>query len=231
MPRRRSVGSLSTPKVIFVQEPSPEQLRHDLLLFERNISDYNKPLLHSKEYIIEDVKKTFRLERDPVTGDKWPALSERADRVPRYGMLQRKKTRRAMYRSVTAKNNYGISKQGVWFNQRTVPDYAGLHQQDDRIPKKTITTSDIQTRMIKIHKDSIKAGELPPKGSILIARAKNELEDELKKKGEIPQRRFMGVSGLASNQIQKTFDAWASDAIIIYRRGGQMVKARRAGRA
>lgn len=227
--RRQSVGGINTPRVVFVMNPDEQQLRHDLLLLSRKISDYNKPLLHSKEYIIEDTKKTFRLERDPETGNKWPALSPRAKRVPRYGMLQRLKTRRAMYRSVTAKNHYGISKEGVWFNQRTVPDYAGLHQQDERIPPKPITTQAIAVRSKEIFEQH-KKDNLRTSGRDIVNLAKAALRAEAEQaagEGKIPQRRFMGVSQFANAQIQRTFDDWASDAIIIYKRGGKHIKSKR----
>ncbi len=230
MPRRRSVGNVSFPKVVFIMEPDEDELRHDLLLLERQISDYDKPLAYSKEFIIEDVKKTFRMERDPVDGKKWPALSDRAERVPRYGILQRKSTRRAMYRSVTARNHYGITKEGVFFNQSTLPEYAGAHQQDERIPPPEFTKDTIYAAAKDIQKYREEKGLKPFTGTQLVAQARQKLQferEDLEGDGKIPQRRFMGVSGPAGVQIRKAFDDWAKDAIIIYRRGGRLIKARR----
>lgn len=228
--RRQSVGAISYPNVVFIMEPDEEELRHDLMLLSRQISDYNKPLRHSKEYIIEDTKKTFRLERDPVDGRKWDELSDRAARVPRYGILQRKQTRRAMYRSVTSKNSYGISKEGVWFNASRVPEYAGAHQQDERLPPPTFTKDTVYAAAKDIQAYRAQHGLKPLRGTELVRQAQEKLGLEHKSRmeeGKIPQRRFMGVSQLAQRQIQGTFDAWAQDAIIIYKRGGKLIKARR----
>lgn len=228
--RRQSVGAIETPRVVFYMDPSPEQLRHDLLLLSRRISDYNLPLKYSKDYIIEDVKKTFRLERDPVDGSKWPPLSRRAELVPRYGMLQRKSTRRAMYRSVTARNAYRVSKEGVSFNSSRVPKYAGAHQQDDRLPPPAFTLDTIYARAMEIREYNIKHNLPLMRGPELRDKAIKSLKDEhdaRQSEGKIPQRRFMGVSAFANQQLQNVFDDWAKDAIIIYKRGGRMIRARR----
>lgn len=231
--RRRSVGSVSFPRVIFVMEPDEDELRHDLLLLEKQISDYDLPLKHSKQYIIDDVKRTFKLERDPVDGKKWPELSRRAELVPRYGMLQRKSTRRAMYRSVTARNNYAVSREGVSFNaggNPPVPDYAGAHQQDDRLPPPAFTKDTIYAAAKDIQAYRAKHKLRPLRGTELVAKAQEKLHLEretLMNEGKIPQRRFMGVSQVAQRQIQTTFDDWAKDAIIIYKRGGRFIRARR----
>src|SRR5215510_6664013 len=104
----RQATSVNFPRLYFDIEPDEEEIRSDMLLLERNIKDYAKPLQYSKRLIVDDVKETFRLERDPETGTRWAQLSLSALRVPRYGMLQRRSTNRKMYRAVTSSRTYGV---------------------------------------------------------------------------------------------------------------------------
>jgi hypothetical protein len=232
--RRARPSGVQFPVVVFDMEPDEEEFRLDMMLFAQNVSDYSKPLRYSKQIIIEDTKKTFRLERDPETGDKWKPLSDRALRVPRYGILQRRSTRRFMYRSVTNKNHYGISKAGVWFNQSKLPEYAVYHQQDEKAAggrAVTLTKGAIEQRARSIQAYEQKHKLRPTSGKGLVTRAIRELREEATEgTGEIPQRRFLGVSKLAQRDLIGTFDAWAKDAIIIYKRGSSLVSARRPSR-
>ena len=229
MPRRRSAGSANFPRVFFDMEPDAEELRHDLLLLERQISDYDAPLQYSKRLIIEDVKETFRIERDPVTGRNWPALSERAEREPHIGILRRRRTNAKMYRAAVAKNNYGVTKQGVFFNQSRLPNYAAVHQQDDTSGTPKINMNVSKAELINEISRRRKAGYKERGPSEIKAAAKHILDNRRidAEGGGVPQRRFMGVSPYTQNLIIGTMNQWAEDAIIIYRRQGLTVKRRR----
>ena len=241
--RRGIAGGLNFPSVFLDVEPDEEEIRRDIMLLKHNISDYSKPLTYSKQIIIDDVKNTFETETDPKTGKKWPALSDRARRVPRYGILQRIETRRAMYRAATSKRNYGISRGGVYINSQSIVNaapYAPYHQQDDTLPRaQSITQAQLTSRVIAERKRLVAAGfgthyhsraeRLQRIKEVAVENVKSDIEDEARGIGEIPQRRFLGVSEYSQGLLVKTFDRWASDAIIIYKRGKTMVLSKRRG--
>jgi hypothetical protein len=227
---RRTPAMLTFPEGRFIMEPSAEQVRRDILLLERNISDYLKPLQYSKQLIIDDVKEAFSSERDPIDGSSWPALSQRAEQVPRFGMLQRIKTNRRMYRAVTNKNSYGVTKKGVYLNNAVVfrmAPYAGYHQQDDRVPEGKPSNEAIIAERKRLFARGFGSKERTQ--AERIARIKEQADINLQQidAGKIPQRRFLGPSKYSQELISKVFDRWAKDAIIIYRRGGTLVARRR----
>lgn len=228
MARQRSHAGVLFPRVFLEVEPDPDEIRLDLLLLKQKIGDYNKPLKYSKQIIIDDVKEAFESETDPVTGKKWPELSTRALREPRFGILRRVKTNAKLYRAMINRFNYGVTKEGVYLNQSKIPFYAAYHQQDDSSGAPKIGRQALVAEMQRL----IKAGV----GKTL--RTKEERVKEVHavamrnlestaNEGQIPQRRFIGPSPYAQKLMVGTFDAWAKDAIIIYKRGNTMVKRRR----
>jgi len=245
---RQSAGQVLFPGSRLVVDPSPEQIRRDLMLLERNISDYNLPLAYSKQALIDDVKAAFDSEVDPVTGIAWKKLSDRAAREARVGILQRTVHNRRMYRAVTSKQNWGVTKQGVFINTRSVlrvAPYAPLHQQDDKLegPSGTVMERSFKAMGIKSKTDIVKmasarAASTGRSAKFHIAEVLSEaksgehLEASERGGGRIPQRRFIGPSPYTQDKLVKVFDRWASNAIIIYRRGGTViVSKRRAGTA
>ena len=240
---RTAPGAITFPGSRLVVSPSPEQIRRDLLLLARNIKDYEKPLMLSKQSLIDDVKASFESETDPVTGAGWKALSERAAREPRMGILQRTIHNRRMYRAVTSKQNWGVSKQGVFINVRSVirmAPYAPLHQQDDKLasgglPK--LSQAKLDSLVLAERKRLVaakfgthyrsQAERIQRIRDVAVKNVKANLEEEHRAAHRIPQRRFIGPSEYTKNLLVKQFDQWAEDAIIIYRRGGRVVVRRR----
>jgi len=244
MPSR---ADIAFPRFAFISDPTPEQIRRDLVLLTANIKDYRKPLMYSKQVLIDDVKNAFDSETDPVTNVQWPALSARAEREPHVGgrMLQRSRTNRRMYRAVTNKNHWGVSKQGVFLNQGRVlqiAPYAVYHQQDDSkggTPKAIVPTKQAVLNRAKSNiLERRRAGQAAQTAAQSVTEAHRQLTQEYaaaaKKagfteagEGTIPQRRFIGPSQYTQQLTVKAMDEWADDAIRIYKRGGRMVKARR----
>ena len=248
MARPRSHAGVGFPSTNFVMDPTPEQLRQDLLLLEHKMGDYRKPLQFSKLLIIGSVTKAFTTETDPVDGKKWPELSERAESVARYGKLRRVKTSARMYRIVTNPQNWGVTKEGVFLNASRMPEYFVYHQQDDRKtsggtdvlkltkPQIAKLQATIQSRTKQLLQGSRMYEGLPPaaREASMRAHVARQESGKLRKEaglgseyvgagtgaGEIPQRRFIGVDGATVEEIRRVMDKWARDVIIIYKRGG-----------
>lgn len=223
-------GVITFPRPIFIMEPSAEQVRRDIMLLESNIKGYTKPLQLTKQIFIDDVKESFYNEKDPITGQKWPALSLRASRVPRLGILRRSETNARMFRSVVNKNAWGVSKGGVFLNTSRVPFYAAYHQQDES------TSTGMKLSRAAVVKEAKRlAGVGFARGDKdrlnriklqAIENVKSEMQFD-KGKGEIPQRRFIGPSPKAERTVVEIMDEWATDAIIIYKRGNRLVRRAR----
>lgn len=240
---RQSVGTVTFPGSRLIVDPTPEQVRRDLLLLQRNIKGYEPVLQLSKQDLIEDVKNAFESETDPVSGQHWKALSARAQLEPRFGILQRTKTNRRMYRAVTGASRWGISKQGVFLNTRSVlrmAPYAPLHQQDDKLPAvglRGLSQAKLNSLVLAERKRLMTAGfgthfrsnaeRASRIKEVAASNVKANLEEEAAAGHTLPQRRFIGPSEYTQGLIRKHFDRWASNAIIIYKRGGKMIAARR----
>jgi hypothetical protein len=150
-----------------------------------------------------------------------------------------------MYRAVTNKNHWGVSKQGVFLNQGRVlqiAPYAVYHQQDDSkggTPKAIVPTKQAVLNRAKSNiLERRRAGQAAQTAAQSVTEAHRQLTQEYaaaaKKagfteagEGTIPQRRFIGPSQYTQQLTVKAMDEWADDAIRIYKRGGRMVKARR----
>lgn len=234
----RAPASVVFPRFVFDIEPDEEEIRKDLMLFQGNIKDYRKPLQYSKQVIIADTNAAFIGETDPITGRKWDALSDRALRVPRYGILRRRETGARLHRAMINRNNYGVSSEGIWLHQERIPEYAGIHQQDDSVigsQKITVSKEEIVAQaMVRIKGG---ARRFYSDAEILEESRRKVYEDKRnalidankggKAPGTIPQRRFLGPSPAAVKRIEGTFDEWAKDAIIIYKRGTSLVRRAR----
>lgn len=243
MARPPAPGGISFPKLYFDVEPDEEEIRTDLMLLSKKMGDYKLPLLRSKTIIIGDVKEAFETETDPRDGKRWDALSLRASKVPRYGKLQRKKTNRRMYRAMISRNNYGVSKEGVFLNQSRIPEYFVYHQQDEGGSAAPVVTVPKAVRAKMVQREFIalvNRGAYKGK-SDRVARLKEDayatadakisagVEGSMAGTGLVPQRRFIGPSPGATNEIKDTFDLWAKDVIIIYKRGKNYIASTRRG--
>lgn len=227
MARPRSHSGVLFPKIFMDIEPDEEEIRLDLLLLKQRIGDYNKPLQYSKQIIIGDVRRAFLTETDPVTGQKWQALSYRALQVPREGILRRLETGSRLYRSMVNRFNYGVTKQGVYLNQARIPFYAAYHQQDENARGGGVTriSREAVIKEIKrLHGLGFARGEPTRLKQQAVENVKSEALFDRGGKGEIPQRRFLGPSQDAQNKMVGVFEEWAREAIIIYKRGNILVK-------
>lgn len=234
--RGPSHAGVEFPRVAIIQNPTAEQVRRDIILLQEQIGDYNKPLQHSKQVIIGDVRRAFLTETDPVEGRKWPQLSISAARVPRFGILRRQQTNAKLYRAMVNRFNYGVTKEGVYLNNARIPRYAVYHQQDEStgtgVPR--ISKEAVRVEMLRIHRSGFAKGQ-PDRAKIIARTAVENVAQEAREKlrdqggSRIPQRRFLGPSQPAQNMMVETFDQWAKEAIIIYKRGNALVKARRPG--
>jgi hypothetical protein len=247
---RGAMPEISYPKLYFDMEPDEEEVRHDILLLRKKMGDYNLPLQYSKQIIIGDVKKAFLAEKDP-RGPKWPALSARAAKVPRFGKLRRMQTNARMYRALINRYNWGVTNEGVYLNVARLPRnedgqiYFPLHQQDDstggasgsgilKVNREKLL-GDIAGRLVELQKTRRYEGQ-PDR----IERLKQDAAYDVQKRytkeaedrkeelglaeeggGKIPRRRMVGPSVEAEKKIEDVFDAWAKDVITIYKRGGR----------
>ena len=223
-------AAISFPRVTFIMDPTPNQVRRDVLLLEEKIKNYTKPLQYSKQIIIGDVRRAFLTETDPVEGTHWPALSDRAARVPREGMLRRVETNARLYRAMVNRFNYGVTRQGVYLNQARVPFYAVYHQQDDRLQSRISREAVVAEakRLVKVgFRKDVKNQEQRLKEIKQQALENVRSEAEFEKGRRIPRRRFIGPSETAQAQMFRVFDEWAREAIIIYKRGNILVRRAR----
>ena len=233
MPAQPSL--VSFPKFTFLMDPTPETVRRDILLLERKIKDYSKPLQYSKQIIIGDIRVAFLTETDPVTGAKWDRLSDRAEREAHLGVLRRTRTNAKMYRAVTNRFNYGVTRQGVYLNQSRVPFYANYHQQDDAgVGSMRISNEEIIAERKRLFTAGAFRTERNAAARIALIKkqatenVRSMKQDEMRDKGQgrIPQRRFIGPSQAAQEKLFGVFDEWAQDAITIYKRGNILVRRR-----
>ena len=147
------------------------------------------------------------------------------------GILQRTIHNRRMYRAVTSKQNWGVSKQGVFINVRSVvrmAPYAPLHQQDDKLAGggPTISQAKLNSLVLAERKRLYSAGfgthhrsqaeRLQRIKEQAVENVKENVAEEARSAHRIPQRRFIGPSEYTRNLLIKHIDQWASDAIIIY---------------
>lgn len=230
MAPRPPAGNITFPRPIFIMDPTPEQVRRDIMLLERNIQGYTKPLQLTKQIFIDDVKSAFYNETDPITGKKWPALSDRAARVPRLGILRRSETNARMFRAVVNKNAWGVSKGGVFLNTTRVPFYAAYHQQDEkRATSLKVSRAAIVKEAKRLAGVGFAKGDPDRLNRIKLQAIENVKSEAQFERGtrEIPQRRFIGPSPKAEKLIVDTMDEWARDAIIIYKRGNRLVRRAR----
>lgn len=243
MARPRSHSGVLFPKLYFDVEPDEEEIRTDLLLLERKMGDYDLPLQHSKQIIIGDVNEAFLKEKDPL-GTTWQRLSDRAAKVPRDGILRRRQTNARMYRAMINRYNYGVNKQGVYLNQSRIPEYFVYHQQDaegtggTKVVKvnKAQFLRDVAEEKLRLGKTRIYEGK-HNRGQLIEQEAAKNIADKYKSKveglygagGKVPQRRFLGPSKPAQDKMVETFDDWAKDVIIIYKRGKNVISRSRPG--
>ena len=249
MARPRSISGINFPATHVVVDPTPEQIRQDLMLLEHKMGDYNLPLQRSKQIIIGSVAGAFVKEKDPL-GTKWPRLSPSAERVPRMGMLRRRKTNAKLFRDMTNRYNYGVSKEGVYLNTSRVVHYMPYHQQDDKEGGTDIVKIDrgkfnaaVNQRIVQLFQTRRYEGYGKVERLKLLQQdAREEVARDMRKRAgtgatfigatglsRIPQRRFLGIDKPSQDQIRDTMDLWAKDVIIIYKRGKNIIQAPKRG--
>lgn len=229
MARPRSPSSVSFPGVTFLMDPTPDQVRRDVLLLEQRIKKHSKPLQYAKQIIVGDVRRAFLTETDPVDGVHWPYLSERAARVPREGILR---VSGKLYRQMVNRNNYGVTRQGVFLNQSRIPFYAVYHQQDDEVAGGALSREKVLSEFKRLVGRGFRADvkNKQQRAKEVLEQAKSNVRAEQAFEGgggRIPRRRFIGPSPEAQKKIEVVFNEWAAETIIIYKRGNILVRRAR----
>lgn len=229
MARPRTPSALF-PGVFFDMDPDPEDVRRDILLLQQRIQNHTKPLQYAKQIIVGDVRRAFLTETDPIEGDAWPALSERASRVPRSGILR---VTGSLYRNMVNRNNYGVTREGVYLNQSRIPFYAAFHQQDDSaaLRGEGMSREKVMAEFKRLVGRGFRADvtNKHQRAKEVLAQAKINVKADMQFEGGggIPRRRFIGPSPEAQKKIVTVFDEWAREAIIIYKRGNILVRRAR----
>lgn len=229
MARPRTPSALF-PGVFFDMDPDPEDVRRDILLLQQRIQNHTKPLQYAKQIIVGDVRRAFLTETDPIEGDAWPALSERASRVPRSGILR---VTGSLYRNMVNRNNYGVTREGVYLNQSRIPFYAAFHQQDDStaLRGEGMSREKVMAEFKRLVGRGFRADvtNKHQRAKEVLEQAKINVKADMQFEGGggIPRRRFIGPSPEAQKKIVTVFDEWAREAIIIYKRGNILVRRAR----